>query len=68
MVTAKLMKYNAPVEVDMTALELRAIADFFSEDKVRELFKDNYPMETIAKQIVTQSERVQDALNPSYSS
>ena len=69
MVTAKLMKYNAPVEVDMTALELRSIADFLSEDKVKELFKDNWPMETIAKQIIAQSEKVQDSLNAvSYAS
>lgn len=69
MVTAKLMKYNAPVEVDMTALELRSIAEFLLEDKVKELLKDSWPMETIAKQIIAQSEKVQDSLNAvSYAS
>lgn len=69
MVTAKLFKYNAPVEVSMTALELQSIAEFLSKDKTQELFKDSWPMETIAKQIIAQSEKVQDSLNAvSYAS
>jgi hypothetical protein len=67
MVTVKLMKYNAPVEVDMTAAELRSIAEFLSEDKVQELFKDSWPMQEVAKQIIAQSKKVQDELYASYS-
>ena len=68
MVTAQLLKWQAPVEMKLTASDLESMALFFAKTEVQELLKDSYAMKTIAKQIVAQSEKVQDALNPSYNS
>jgi len=68
MVTAQLLKWQAPVEMKLTASDLESMALFFAKTEVEELLKDSYAMKTIAKQIVAQSEKVQDALNPSYNS
>jgi len=68
MVTARLLKWQAPVEMELSASDLDTIADFLSKENVQDLIKDNWSMKSIAKQIITQSEKVQDALNPSYNS
>jgi hypothetical protein len=68
MVTAQLMKWQSPVEMKLTASDLETIAGLLANEKVQEVFKDNYSMKTIAKQIVDQSRKVQDELYPSYNS
>jgi glutamine amidotransferase PdxT len=68
MVTAQLLKWQAPVEMKLTASDLESMAIFFTKPEIEEILKDSYAMKTIAKQIVAQSEKVQDALNPSYNS
>lgn len=68
MVTAQLMKWQAPVDMKLTASDLETIAGLLANEKVQEVFKDNYSMKTIAKQIVDQSKKVQDELYPSYNS
>ena len=68
MVTAQVYKWLAPVEVKMSASDLEHIATFFKKSEAQELLKDAFPMGDIARQIVAQSEKVQDAINSSYSS
>jgi hypothetical protein len=67
MVTA-LLKWQAPVDMGLSAYDLETIAELLANEKVQEVFKDNYNMKTIAKQIVDQSKKVQDELYPSYNS
>jgi hypothetical protein len=68
MVTAQLLKWQAPVDMGLSAYDLETIAELLANEKVQEVFKDNYSMKTIAKQIVDQSRKVQDELYPSYNS
>lgn len=68
MVTAQVYKWLAPVEVKMSASDLEHIATFFEKSEVQELLKDAYAMQSISKQIVSQSEKVQNAINPPYPS
>jgi hypothetical protein len=68
MVTARLLKWQAPVDMGLSAYDLETIAELLANEKVQEVFKDNYNMKTIAKQIVDQSKKVQDELYPSYNS